>query len=196
MNRLRRFAGPVGLIVATLLLSSCGIFSDKEDEELEPKELVKLQNKLKIKKLWTAKVGGDSEFLLVGLRPVGDGNRIYAAGAGGNVIAVDPQSGKQHWKTELDVELSAGPAVGDGTVVVGSKDGIVIALDANSGAEQWRVIVGGEMLCKAVIDFEPGLVALDHFANQLGRRLLADAMRDVAHMTKGRGDMAVGDVGS
>ncbi len=172
MNRLRRFAGPVGLIVATLLLSSCGIFSDKEDEELEPKELVKLQNKLKVKKLWTAKVGGDSEFLLVGLRPVGDGNRIYAAGAGGNVIAVDPQSGKQHWKTELDVELSAGPAVGDGTVVVGSKDGIVITLDANSGAEQWRVFVGGEMLAKPLIDENNVIV------QTIGNRLIALARFD------------------
>ncbi len=172
MNRLRRVAGPVGLIVATLLLSSCGIFGDKDDEELEPKELVKLKNKLKVKKLWTAKVGGDSEFLLVGLRPVGDGNRIYAAGAGGNVIAVDPQSGKQHWKTELDVGLSAGPAVGDDTVVVGSKDGVVIALDANSGAEQWRVFVGGEMIAKPLIDENNVIV------QTIGNRLIALARFD------------------
>ena len=70
MSRFWRLAGPVGLLAATLLLSSCGMFGDK-DEEAEPKELVKLQNKLKIKKLWSTKVGGDSEFLLVGLRPVG-----------------------------------------------------------------------------------------------------------------------------
>ena len=172
MNRLRRFTGPVGLIVATLLLSSCGLFGDKDDEELEPKELVKLQNKLKVKKLWTAKVGGDSEFLLVGLRPVGDGNRIYAAGASGNVIAFHPQSGKQHWKTELDVELSAGPAVGEDTVVVGSKEGLVIALDASSGAEQWRVFVGGEMIAKPLINGDKVIV------QTIGNRLIALARFD------------------
>ena len=152
MNRLRRFRGPVGLVVATLLLSSCGIFGEKEDEELEPKELVKFESTLGVKKLWTAKVGGDSEFLLIGLRPAGDGNRIYAAGGDGDVIAFDPQSGKQHWKTKLDIELSAGPAVNNGIVVVGTKNGSIIVLDASSGAEQWRVDVGGEMLARPLID--------------------------------------------
>jgi outer membrane protein assembly factor BamB len=152
VNKLRQFAGPFGLIVAALLLSSCGIFDEKDDEELQPKELLKLQDKLRVKKLWTAKVGGDFEFLLMGLRPVGDGNRIYAAGSDGDVIAVNPQSGKQHWKSELDTGLSAGPAVNTGIVAVGTKDGFVVVLDANSGAEQWRVDVGGEILAKPLID--------------------------------------------
>jgi outer membrane protein assembly factor BamB len=134
VNRIRRYADPVVLIVAALLLSSCGIFGDKEDDELEPKELLKLEDKLRVKKLWTAKVGGDTEFLLMGLRPVGDGNRIYAAGADGDVIAVDPQSGKEHWKTKLEAELSSGPGVNGGIVVVGTKDGFVIVLDATSGS--------------------------------------------------------------
>lgn len=152
MNKLRRFSGPFGLIVAALLLSSCGIFGDKEDEELGPKELVNLQDTVRVKKLWTVKVGGDSEFLLMGLRPVGDGNRIYAAGGDGDVVAVDPQSGKQHWKSELDTGLSAGPAANDGVVVVGTKDGFVVTLDAKTGAEQWRADVDGEMLAKPLID--------------------------------------------
>lgn len=167
MNKLRRYAGPAGLVVAALLLSSCGIFGDKEDEELEPKELLKLKDTLRVKKVWTAKVGGDTEFLLMGLRPAGDGNRIYAAGADGDVIAVHPQSGKQHWKTELDTELSAGPAVNDGIVVVGTKDGYVVVLDATTGAEQWRVDVGGEMLAKPLIDEE------NVFVQTIDNRLIA-----------------------
>jgi outer membrane protein assembly factor BamB len=150
VNRFRRLAGPVGLLAATLLLSSCGVFSDK-DEEAEPKELVKLKNKLKIKKLWSTKVGGSSDFLLVGLRPTGDGNRIYAASQDGKIIAVDPDSGKQVWKSDLDIELSAGPAVNEGLLAVATKDGELIVLDANSGAEQWRTFVGGETLANPLI---------------------------------------------
>ena len=86
MNRFWRLAGPVGLLAATLLLSSCGLFGDDKDKEAEPKELVKLKNKLKIKKLWSTKVGGSSEYLLVGLRPAGDGNRIYAASQDGKLL--------------------------------------------------------------------------------------------------------------
>ncbi len=147
MNKLSRL---LGLAAMALVLSSCGMFGDKE-EELEPKELVKLQNQVKVKRLWSTKVGGDSEFLLVGLRPVGDGSRIYAASQDGKVIAVDPETGKQHWKVDLDTELSSGPGVSDGSVAVGSKDGYVVVLDANSGTEQWRASVGGETLARPLI---------------------------------------------
>jgi outer membrane protein assembly factor BamB len=133
-----------------VLLSSCGLFGDK-DEELEPKELVKFESTLKIKKLWSTKVGGKSEYLLVGLRPAGDGNLIYAASQDGMVLAIDPDSGKSRWKSELDMELSAGPDVNEGVVAVASKNGYIVLLDAESGAELWRAFVGGETLAKPLI---------------------------------------------
>ena len=138
-------------VAVTLALSSCGMFGDKDDEELEPKELVKIESELKIKRLWKSKVGGDSEFLLVGLRPTSDGSLIYAASQDGQVSAFEPQSGKTRWKSDLKVELSAGPAVGEDLVAVATKDGYVVILDANSGSEQWRVFVGGETLAKPII---------------------------------------------
>ncbi len=135
----------------TLVLSSCSLFGDEEDKDLEPKELVKFDNKLNIKRLWSNKIGGDSEFLLVGLRPSGDGDRIYAASQDGKVASYDPESGKQHWKMDLDEELSAGPAVGEGSVAVATKDGYVILLEASTGTEQWRANVGGEVLAHPII---------------------------------------------
>ena len=148
--RALRLTGLIGLIVASLLLSSCGLFGEKE-EEAEPKELVKLKNTIKVKKLWSTKVGGKSEFLLVGLRPFGDGNLIYVASQDGKVAAIDPDTGKSRWKSEVDAELSAGPDVSDGLLVVASKNGYVITLDAGTGAELWRVYVGGETLAKPLI---------------------------------------------
>lgn len=147
MNKLWRV---VGLIAATVLLSSCGLFGDK-DVELEPKKLVKIQNTLKIKRLWSSKIGGASEFLLVGLRPASDGTSIYAASQDGKVVAIDPNSGKKRWKSDLEIELSAGPAAGEDVVVVASKDGFVILLDAKSGAERWRTYIGGETLARPLI---------------------------------------------
>ncbi len=140
----------VGLCMATVLLASCGLFGDK-DEELGPKELVDIKSTLKIKRLWRVKVGGASEFLLVGLRPTGDGNRIYAASQDGNVLALDAITGKERWKTELDIELSAGPATNEGVVVVASRDGYVIVLDAATGIEQWRTYIAGETLAHPLI---------------------------------------------
>lgn len=143
----------IGLISATTLLASCGLFSDK-DEELKPKKLVDIQQTLKVKRLWSAKVGGESEFLRVALRPVGDGSRIYAASYDGVVSAFDPQSGKQIWRTKVGMPLSAGPGLGEGRVVVVSKDGHAISLDSGSGAEQWRVELDGESLARPLISSE------------------------------------------
>lgn len=163
------------LIAALPLLASCGIFGDK-DKDLEPKELVNFKQTLKVKRLWSAKIGGDAAFLLVALRPAGDGNRIYAAGYGGNVAAFDPETGRQVWRTKLDTELSAGPGVGENRVVVVARNGIVIVLDASTGAEVWRTDVDGESLARPLISGETVIVqTIDNRMQALsiydGRRL-------------------------
>ncbi len=138
--------------LTVLALSGCGIFGgDDEDEELEPTELTDIETTVPIKRLWSTKVGGEAEFLRVALRPIGDGSRIYAASRDGNVVALDPETGRTNWRSELDIELSAGPGVGEGLVVVGSADGQLFALDAATGAERWRRNLGGESLATPVI---------------------------------------------
>ena len=143
----------LAMLVALPLLASCGIFSDKE-EDLEPKELVDFKQTLKIKRLWSAKVGGDAAFLRVALRPVGDGNRIYAAGYGGVIAAFDPETGREIWRNKLDTELSAGPAVGENRVAVVARNGIAIVLDAATGSEVWRKDIEGESLARPLISGE------------------------------------------
>lgn len=166
MTQLLRIAG---MLLATLLLSSCGIFGD-DDEEAEPKELVKFDSSLQIKRLWTTKVGGESEFLLVGLRPSSDGNRIYAASQDGKVIAVDPATGKAAWKIDVETEISAGPSVGGGVVALAAKDGQIIMLDAASGAEQWRVDIGGESLAPPLVQSDSIIVqSIDNRLSALSR---------------------------
>ena len=110
-----------------------------------------IDNKIRIKKLWSSKLGKDAEHLRVALRPAGDGTRIYAASIDGNVTAFDPESGRRIWRTELDFALSGGPAVAEGLVVLASKDGFVVALDATNGEQRWRVDVGAESLASPAI---------------------------------------------
>ncbi len=136
------------LIVATLTMLACS----KDDEiVLEPLKLEKIQTTIDIDKVWSAKLGGDAEFMRVNLQPAGDGKRIYAASRDGVVSAFDPESGKRAWQTKLDTVLSAGPGVGEGLVAVGTGDGKVIVLDANTGTERWRADLGGESLSVPVM---------------------------------------------
>ncbi len=148
-----------GLAVATLILAGCSLFEGKDDKALEPTELVKIETTVDVRKVWSAKVGKDAEFLRVMLRPAGDGNRIYAASRDGNVIALDAESGDQAWKTKLDVELSAGPGIGSGMVAVGTANGWLIVLDAKDGSERWRISLGGETLSPPLIDENLVIVA-------------------------------------
>ena len=162
----------VGLIAATVLLASCSIFGDKEDEELLPKELVKFDASIKVKRIWSSKLGGDSDFLLVALRPAGDGSRIYAASQDGTVTAFDPETGKQLWRTKLDTELTAGPGVGEGRLVLTTKDGFGVALDAATGDEQWRADIAAESLATPLI--KNGIVVFQTIDNRLDARSLFD----------------------
>lgn len=132
-----------------LCLGACGLFGD--DDELEPAELLDFDTKIAVKRLWSAKLGAESEFLRVALQPVGDGNRIYAASVDGNVSAYDPETGKLAWRQKLDTRLTAGPGVGDGMVVVAAADGFIIALNATDGSERWRSDVGGESTARPAI---------------------------------------------
>ena len=188
----------LGLASAALMLSSCGLFGDKEDAELEPKELVKIENKINIKRLWSTKVGGDSEFLLVGLRPSGDGNRIYAASRDGKIAAYNPESGKQQWKADIEEDISAGPAVGEGSVAIATRDGFVVLLDADSGVEQWRSYVGGEVLAHPIIKddsvivqtIDSRLVALTRFDGR--QRWELEQMMPVLTMRGASSPLSVG----
>lgn len=149
------------LLMVALIFSACSWLGGKDEAEmlLEPLDLVDIQTTLEVKKLWSAKLGDDAEFLRVNLRPAGDGNRIYAASRDGNVIALDPVSGKKIWEVELDTELSAGPGVGDGLLAVGSADGTIIALKTSDGGERWRTNLGGETLSTPLIGSNSVVVA-------------------------------------
>jgi len=138
------------VLAVALALAACGLFGD-DDEKLKPAELIDFDAKLPVKKLWSAKLGDDAEFLRMALRPVGDGNRIYAASVDGNVFAFDPESGRQAWRSKLGISLSSGPGVGGDIVVVVSADGFVIALSAADGSERWRTYVSGESLAAPLV---------------------------------------------
>ena len=159
------------LITATMLIASCSLFGD-EDEELEPTKLVKIVETVKIKRIWSAKLGGKSDFLLVALRPAGDGSRIYAASQDGVVTAFAPETGKMLWQKKLETELSAGPGVGEGRLALAAKDGFGIVLDAATGDEQWRVSIAAESLAAPFI--KNGTVVFQTIDNRLDARSLFD----------------------
>lgn len=155
---MRSLVQSLTLVLAALAVSACGMFDDDDEKELEPVELVDIETKVKVRRLWSTKIGDGAEYLRVALQPAGDGNRVYAASRDGKVMALDSASGKTVWRTSLETSLSAGPGVGEGLVVVGAADGHLVALDAESGEEMWRANLRGETLAKPVIEDDTVIV--------------------------------------
>lgn len=138
------------ILFMLLSLGACstvkGWFADDDDDATAPAELVKFEETVKIKKLWSTGVGDGQGKGLYKLQPVMTATTIYAASAEGEVKAVERTRGKKLWDTDLEVGLSGGVGHYEDSLFLGSSDGSVMRLDANSGAVVWSTKLTGEIL--------------------------------------------------
>ncbi len=137
--------------LAVLWLSGCSSLNPIDwlapDEEINPPaELVEMENRIGIRTLWSASVGKGADGQLVKLAPWVEEQRIYLANQAGRVEVRDAASGAPVWQVDTGLQLTGGPGVGDGLVLVGSSDGDLLALDAETGEERWRAAVSSEVL--------------------------------------------------
>jgi eukaryotic-like serine/threonine-protein kinase len=73
---------------------------------------------------------------IAGTIQVSDGLLIVRASRAGVLVAVDPTTGGERWRSAgSDVFASA---VDDGTVLVGRGDGMLVALDSRTGTMRWQ----------------------------------------------------------
>jgi len=138
------------LVALAALAALAGCNKDKDVEP--PAELVDIEATLAVQKIWSEGIGGGGEKLRLTLGVAGEGETVYVASRDGEVLALDAASGRAQWKTKTGFDLSSGPGMGLGLVVVGSSDGDVVALDAASGKQRWKVRVPGELLSPALVD--------------------------------------------
>ena len=137
-------------LAVALSLTGCstiaGWFDSDDEDPTAPVELVKIEQTVKIKKLWSAGVGDGQGDGLYRLQPVINGDIIYAASADGELKAFDRGRGKTLWKKDLDTSLSGGVGVYEDALFLGSSEGFVLKVDANSGEQLWSTQLRGEVL--------------------------------------------------
>ena len=137
----------ITLVLSSLLLAGCSWFGgDDDDAAIEPAELVKFDPEVKVKRQWSAKVGAGAREYFSSLRPAASAEAIFAAGFEGKVTALNVQTGKRIWSTELEAPLSGGVGYGANLVMVGTTDAEVYALNANDGSVAWTAVVSSEIL--------------------------------------------------
>lgn len=136
----------LSLVSLTLLLSGCASWFGGKDNVEPPAELVPLDNKIKIKKLWSSTIGSGTGGYRVKLVPAVTDDRVYAAASNGTVEAFDLFTGKSEWRVDVDIDISGATGAGDDLVLVGSSGGILVGLRQETGEEVWRNKVSSEVL--------------------------------------------------
>jgi outer membrane protein assembly factor BamB len=136
-------------LAAAALATGC---AGKDKETVEPPaDLVPFESSLRVRRLWSSKVGAGTERLRLGLQPASDGARIFAGSHDGHVAAFDAETGRKLWSQDTKLPLAAGPGHGGDVLVFGTNDGDLVALEASTGELRWRVAVGSEVLAPPAV---------------------------------------------
>jgi outer membrane protein assembly factor BamB len=137
-------------VVLAVLLAGCGAFGDK-DPERAPMALTDFDPALPVDRAWRTSVGAGLGKAAPGIRPTHADGLIWAADRKGRIFAVDADSGNIVRRFDIDLPISAGPAVYEDRLIVGTLDGQLVVLDRDSGAFEWRAQLSSEILAAPVL---------------------------------------------
>ncbi len=138
-------------LFAAALLAGCSSMPDpfgmfESDNQEPPAELTDFTATLQLKTLWSVDAGEGSEEQYLRLVPAMHHDRLFVADSEGMVRAIDAETGKTLWQVETEAPISGGPGLGDGLVLLGTRDAEIIALSEEDGSELWRARVSSEVL--------------------------------------------------
>ena len=139
--------------------SSMNPFSSKKPRN-EPAPLQQFKSSMATRILWTAEIGKSGDYFLA---PAVNGGKVYAASAAGELASFDAASGKQLWRTQAGIGITAGVASDGTTVAVAGTDGALMAFDAATGKLRWRMQAPTEILSAPAIG--SGMIVVRSMAN-------------------------------
>lgn len=134
-------------VLAMLLLAACA--SDNVEPPALLQDLVK--PKYKLQELWSRSISSSDVVLRVNMTVASDGKDAFTAANNGKVYAFSMKSGGTDWSVATGLSLGAGPALGNGILVVAGVDGTVLALNPADGTTLWKTSVDGEIVAKPAI---------------------------------------------
>lgn len=151
-------------VLMVALLAGCSAlnpFSGSKTRNV-PAPLVSFTPTMTVRTLWTAGVGKSGDYFLM---PAVAADKVFAAGADGELASFDVNSGKSVWRTKVAGGISAGVATDGATVVVAGEVGKVYAFDAASGKQRWTAQASTEILSAPAIG--AGVVVVRSIDNRI-----------------------------
>lgn len=135
----------VVLLAMAALTAGCGMFG-KKDPERDPMELVDIDTALAVERMWKTSVGAGLGKAAPGLKPAFADGLIWAADHKGRVFAIEARTGDRVRQFDMDMPLSAGPAIHEDRILLGTLDGQILVADIRSGNVLWRAQLSSEIL--------------------------------------------------
>lgn len=148
------FALAVPVVLSTTGCSTVSSWFGSGKAASKPAELVEFKASANLARAWDTNVGSGGVYAFT---PATDGQAVYAAGRDGRIAKLDLASGREAWRVESGMTLSAGVGVGEGLVVVGTPKGELLAFRAIDGAPAWNAKLSAEILVPPAVAH--GLVA-------------------------------------
>ena len=162
------------LILAAAIATATGCSTLKgwlgdDEKATDPAELVDIASPIATDQVWSRNLGDGREDQGLRQAPALDGERVYVSDDEGRVLAMNAATGAVLWDSEvattgktgsvwlfwkrrtIDGGVSGGPAVGEGIVVAGGRNGQVVALDPETGEERWRENVTSEIISAPLV---------------------------------------------
>lgn len=145
------------------LVLGLGLAACSSQEPVAPiSPLPEISNAFEAKPRWSTSVGDGVGGFYSQLRPVVEGERIFAASRDGVLAAYDRSSGERQWQVRLDKleinenqrspRISGGLTAAYGNLYFGSENGIVYAVSQVDGEVRWTRDVPGEVLAAPAVD--------------------------------------------
>ena len=154
----------VGAVLLLALLAGCSSLNPFSGTKArnQPAPLVNFTPTMTARTLWTASVGKSDDYFLM---PAVVQDRVYAAGADGELASFEAASGKSLWRAKVAGGITAGVATDGATVVVAGGTGSVVAFDAASGKQRWIAQAPTEILSAPAIG--SGVVVVRSIDNKI-----------------------------
>lgn len=135
-------------LAAAFLLAACG---GSRIVREPPAPLVDFVPEARVNALWVTDIGAGADKEFVKLSPFIDGGAVYAADTRGKVSAMEADTGKRKWSTDVEKHVTGAVGGGEGLVVVATRKGEVVALGEADGKRVWIANVSSEVLAPPAV---------------------------------------------
>ncbi len=155
------YVGLAGMLAGCSTLSSLNPFAKKAEPRNPPAALVEFAPTMNVRTAWATSLGNAGAFSFT---PAVTSDSVFAAAADGTVVRLEAASGRQLWRINADMPLTAGVGSDGATVVVAAQKGTLLAYDAQ-GRLRWKAQTSSEVLSAPAVG--QGLVVVRSIDNRI-----------------------------